>query len=137
IKEEKIEIINKTNVKEIKGDKFVTHIILDKPYNGSAKFPLDALFIEIGHIPLSDLAKKIGIKLNEKGEIVIDRMARTNIQGAYAAGDVADTEFKQAITGVAEGVTAVYSAYKYLGENNVVCTGEEINNMKKAAKRKR
>ena len=115
----KIEIINNTNVKEIKGNKFVSHVVLDKPYKGKKELPLDALFVEIGHIPLSELAKKVGVKLNEKGEIIIDRMARTSVPGIYAAGDVADTEFKQAITGVAEGVSAAYSAYKHLGESEV------------------
>ncbi|MBI2173106.1 MAG: FAD-dependent oxidoreductase [Candidatus Aenigmarchaeota archaeon] len=113
----KIEIINRSNVKEIRGNKFVNRAMLDNPYKGKKELPLDALFIEIGHIPLSELAKKLGVKLNEKGEIIIDRMSRTNIEGVYAAGDVADTEFKQAITGVAEGVTAAYSAYKHLGES--------------------
>ena len=112
----KIEIINNTNVKEIKGNKFVSHVVLDKPYKGKKELPLDALFVEIGHIPLSELAKKVGVKLNE---IIIDRMARTSVPGIYAAGDVADTEFKQAITGVAEGVSAAYSAYKHLGESEV------------------
>lgn len=116
MKNKKIEIIYNTNVKEIKGDKFVTSVILDKPYNGSREFKLDALFIDIGHIPLSGLAKKLGVKLNNKGEIIIDRKAKTNINGVFAAGDVADTKFKQAITGVGEGVTAAYSAYYYVNE---------------------
>lgn len=117
----KIEIINNTNVKEIKGDKFVNSVIFDKPYKGSNEFKLDALFIEIGHIPISDLAKGIGVKLNPKNEIVIDREGNTNITGIYAAGDVADNKFKQAITGVAEGVTAAYSAYHYVSETEIKC----------------
>lgn len=117
----RIEIISNTNVKEIKGDKFVKSVIFDKPYKGSNEFKLDALFIDIGHIPLSDLAKEIGVELNEKGEIKIDREAKTNLKGVFAAGDVADNRFKQAITGVAEGVTAAYSAYQYINENEIVC----------------
>jgi thioredoxin reductase len=114
---EKIEIINNTNVIEIKGDKFVSSVVFDKAYNGSNEFKLDALFIEIGHIPLSNLAKDIGVNLNKKGEIIIDREAKTNVKGFFAAGDVVDTSFKQAITGVAEGVSAVYSAYEYISQN--------------------
>jgi thioredoxin reductase (NADPH) len=117
----KIEIINNTNVTEIKGDKFVKSVIFDKPYNAKNEFKLDALFIEIGHLPLSDLAKQIGINLNEKNEIMIDREAKTNIKGVFAAGDVADNKFKQAITGVAEGVIAAYSAYNYVNENEIIC----------------
>ncbi len=111
---EKIEIIPRTNVVEIKGDKFITHVVLDKPHNGSKDFPLGGLFIEIGHLPNSALAKKLGVKLNQKGEIMIDRLSRTSVEGVYAAGDVADMEWKQAITGAAEGCVAAYSAYEYI-----------------------
>ena len=121
----KIEIINNTNVKQIKGNKFIKSIILDKPYKGSKEFKLDALFIEIGHLPLSNLAKEIGVKLNEKNEIVIDREAKTNVKGIFACGDVVDTNFKQAITGVAEGVTASYSAYNYINENKAICNCDD------------
>lgn len=116
IKEGKIEIINNTNVKEIKGDKFLKSVILDKPYKDKSEFPLDALFIAIGHIPLSELAVKLGVKTDEKSEIIIDRASQTNVPGVYAAGDVVDTKFKQAITGVGEAVSAVYSAYTYIDE---------------------
>ncbi|MCK5282192.1 MAG: FAD-dependent oxidoreductase [Nanoarchaeota archaeon] len=113
-KNEKIEIINNTNVVEIKGDKFVNKIILDKEYSGSKEFSLDAVFIDIGHIPISDLAKDLRINLNEKNEIMVDRNGFTNVEGIFAAGDVIDTDFKQAITGVAEGVTSAYNAYNYI-----------------------
>ena len=110
----KIEIINNTNVTEIKGDKVVGKVILDNEYKDSKELSLDGLFIEIGHIPISQLAKDIDVKINEKREIVINRNGETNIPGVYAAGDVADHGFKQAITGVSEGVSAVYSAYQKL-----------------------
>ena len=111
----KIKLIDGTQITEIKGDKFVTSITLDKPINNSTELKTDAVFIEIGHIPLSDLAVKLGVKTNKKGEIIITREARTNIPGIYAAGDVADLKFKQAITGVGEAVTAMYSIYDDLG----------------------
>lgn len=117
IKQGKIEIINNTNVIEIKGNKTVNKVILDKPYKGSKEFPLDVLFIEIGHVPRNKLAKQLGIKLNSKGEIIINRKSQTDITGIFAAGDVTDAEFKQAITGVGEGVAAAYQAYKYVKEN--------------------
>ncbi|MAG22428.1 MAG: hypothetical protein CL943_03965 [Candidatus Diapherotrites archaeon] len=115
----KIEIINNTNVVEIKGNKTVTGIVLDKPYNGSKEFKLDALFVEIGHIPLSNLAKDLGLDLNDKHEIKVDRDSKTNINGVFAAGDVVDTRFKQAITGVGEGVQAAFSAYQYINNNKL------------------
>ena len=45
--------------------------------------------------------------------------SETNIPGIYAAGDVTDKQFKQLITGVADGCTAAYSAYKYITKKNV------------------
>lgn len=119
--DKKIEIINNTNVKEIKGDKFVKKVILDKPYKGSKEFKLDALFIEIGHIPISELAKQIGAKTNEKNEIIVDRDSKTNIKGVFACGDVVNSKFKQAITGVAEGVIAAYNVYQYINNEAPVC----------------
>ena len=122
IKEGKIEIISNTNVKEIKGDKFVKGMVFDKPYKSKKEFPLDAVFIEIGALPISELAKKLGATTNEKGEIIINREAKTNVPGLFAAGDVVDTKFKQAITGAGEAVLAVYSAYTYVNENEFICT---------------
>jgi thioredoxin reductase (NADPH) len=124
-KEPKIEIISETNVTEILGTEKVTGVRLDKPYNGSDTLSLDGVFVAIGGIPYSDLATKLGVDLNEKGEIKIDRSSKTNIEGVYAAGDVVDSEFKQAITGVSEGVHAAYQAYKYVNENEFVFTCQD------------
>jgi thioredoxin reductase len=120
-KQPKIEVINNINVTEIKGtqEKGVTHVILDNEYKGNKELKLDGLFIAIGHIPLSEVAKKAGVKINKKGEIMINRKAETNIDGFFAAGDVVDTHFKQAITGVAEGVLAAYGAYEYVNGREI------------------
>ncbi len=126
-RESKIEVITNTNVTEILGQNKVTGVKLDRPYNGSDVLNLDGIFVAIGGIPYSELAAKLGVNLNEKGEIKIDRSSRTNVEGVYAAGDVVDSEFKQAITGVAEGVNAAYQAYKYVNENEFIfsCRQEE------------
>jgi len=117
----KIEIINKTNITEIKGKQFVSSVILDRPFKGSKELKLEGVFVAIGHIVLSDLAKKLGVKTDEKGEIIIDhKTSETNIPGIFAAGDVTDKPFKQLITGVADGCTAAYSAYEYITKNKVM-----------------
>jgi len=121
----KIEVINNTNIEEIKGDEYVTHVILDRPYKGSKEFKVDGVFIEIGHLPLSDLAVELGVQINEKHEIKTDRQGRTNIPGFYAAGDVTDLPFKQAITGVGEGVTAVFHAYNYVKQHEPICSCDD------------
>ena len=116
-KNKKIEVINNTNVVEIKGDKMVNKIVLDKEHNGRKELEVQGVFGAIGHIPLSDLAVKLGVKINKKKEIMIDRDSKTNVEGVFAAGDVVDSGFKQAITGVGEGVVAAHSAYQFIKEN--------------------
>ncbi len=119
-KTKNIEIINNTNVKEIKGENVVSEVILDKSYKGSNSLELDGIFVAIGHIVLSDLAKSIGVKTNEKGEIIINhKNSKTNVKGVFAAGDVTDKPFKQLIIGVADGCTAAYSAYEYITKERI------------------
>ena len=116
-KQPKIEIIHNTNISEIKGDETgVTSVVLDKEYKKSTELKLEGVFIAIGHIPLSDVAKDAGVKLNKKSEVIINKKSETNIPG-----DVVDTHFKQAITGVAEGVFAAYAAYEYINSKDIVC----------------
>ncbi|MFH0776346.1 MAG: FAD-dependent oxidoreductase [Patescibacteria group bacterium] len=100
---------------EVFGKEKVEGVRLD---NGT-EIKLDGVFIEIGRIPRSELAKDLGIALNAKGEIKIDRFARTNVPGIFAAGDVTDADWKQAITGVAEGAHAAHEAFEFLNSHNV------------------
>ncbi len=117
----KIEVITKTNVLKVNGEEFVESLTLDKSHNGSKELPVQGVFVAIGHEILSELAKPLGVTLNKKGEIVLDhKTSETNVPGVFAAGDVADKPFKQAITGVAEGCTAAYSAYEYITKSSVV-----------------
>lgn len=108
----KIEVINNANILEVKGDKFVSSVVLDK---GKKEIALQGVFVAIGHIVLSDLANDLKVKLNEKKEIIINHKdSSTSVAGVFGAGDVADKPFKQAITGVAEGCTAAHSAYEFI-----------------------
>src|SRR3989338_1919716 len=116
VEEGKIEVITNTNAVEIKGDKFVTKVLLDKKYNGSKEFPIEGLFVDIGHIPQSQLAKELGVEVDKKGYIIVNKNSETNVPGVYAAGYVANGAFKQAITGSAEGVLAAFSAYEYINK---------------------
>jgi len=119
-KNKKIEIINNTNIVEIKGKDFVKSVVLDKNHNGKKSLDLDGIFVAIGHLALSDLAKNLGVNLNKEGEIKINHMtSETNVPGVFAAGDVTDKQFKQLITGVADGCTAAYSAYEYISKKSL------------------
>ncbi len=105
-----ITVMYKTNLTEIMGENSVTKVKLD---NGN-EMPTQGVFVEIGRIPLTSMVDELGVAKNEKGEILIDVMSKTNVPGFYAAGDVTDTEWKQAIVGVAEGVKAAYMAFEYV-----------------------
>lgn len=109
-KNKKIEIINNVNIKEIKGDRFVKSVLLDN----NKEMKTDGVFIEAGYVPSSKLASDLRIKLNEKGEIIVDSLGRTNVEGVYAAGDVTNVPLKQATVASSNGIIACYSAYKFI-----------------------
>ncbi len=113
-KNDKIEIITGTNLTEVKGTKTVEGITLDTEYNGSTTLAVDGVFVAVGYIPLSDLAKQLGCEISEQGYIKVDHNAKTNIPKVYAAGDVTDFGWKQVITAASEGVMGAYSAYEDL-----------------------
>lgn len=111
---DKIEILYKTEIEEIIGTEKVEKIRFKDgtgSENAGKEMAMDGVFMAIGHIAQTELANGLGVELNEKGEIKINRKSETNIPGVFAAGDCCDTGFKQAITGAAEGVTASYYAY--------------------------
>lgn len=105
-----IEVKFLTEIAEIKGGGRVESVVL----KSGEEMSMDGVFIAVGHVPVSILAGKLGVELDPSGQIKIDRNCETNVAGIFAAGDVTDTRFKQAITGAAEAVTASYSAYRYL-----------------------
>jgi len=114
-KNNKIEILYKKNISEIFGDKFVKGV----NFKEGGSLELEGVFVEIGSLPNSELADSLGVKLNSKNEIIIDSESKTNINGIYAAGDVCDRHFKQAITGAAEGVIAAFSAYEFISKDTL------------------
>src|SRR3989344_5363570 len=71
-KNKKIEIINHANIVEIKGKDFVKSVVLDRNFKGKKNLDVDGVFVAIGHIALSDLAKTLGVKTDEKNEIKIN-----------------------------------------------------------------
>lgn len=110
LKNPKIKPHYKTEITEVRGTDKVTGVLL----KSGEEMPLDGVFVAIGHIPNSALAKDLGVALNEWGYIKITREAETNVPGVFAAGDVTDNTFKQAIIGAAEAVYASYGAYKFV-----------------------
>jgi thioredoxin reductase (NADPH) len=111
-----IEVMYNTEAAEILGKDKVEKVKL----KDGKEIALQGLFVAIGHVPLSELAKNLGVSLSERNEIKVDRYSVTNLPGVYAAGDVTDCKFKQAITSSANAVNAAYSAFEYLKANEVV-----------------
>jgi thioredoxin reductase (NADPH) len=60
------------------------------------------------------LAKEAGVAVDEDGYIIVDTLQRTNIAGAYAAGDVTNHPVKQVGTAVGQGITAAMEAYGHV-----------------------
>ncbi len=114
IRKKKIEVINDNEILEIKGKDHMDRVILKNKYDGKNELFIEGLFIYIGHTPESKLAQDIGVKVNFKKEIIINQHSETNVSGFFAAGDVTNIDWKQAIIGVSQGVTAAYYAYNYL-----------------------
>jgi thioredoxin reductase (NADPH) len=109
-----IEVINSNEVVEISGKQKVEKIILKNKYKDKKELNVKGIFVYIGHVPKSKLAKKIGVKLNKRKEVIVNNCCETNVKGFFAAGDVTNTDWKQAIIGVSQGVTVAYYAYNYL-----------------------
>lgn len=114
----KINFLFDAAVAEILGDrKKVTgvrlkHVETEK----ETEFRCDGVFLAIGHVPNTTLfAGKID--LDELGYIVADKWMHTNMPGVFAAGDVADKRFRQAITAAGMGCMAAMEAEKWLVEH--------------------
>jgi len=72
---------------------------------------LDGVFVQIGLVPNSALAKDL-VTVNRMGEIVIDERCRTSRPGIYAAGDVSSVPFKQIVIAMGEGAKAALTAFE-------------------------
>lgn len=112
----KVEVIYNTNITEIKGDQTVTGVVLDNPFRGVKELALDGVFIEIGGVPGTSLAKTLQVELNEMGYIKVNKEMKTNISGVFAAGDMTDffPRFQQLVSAQAMGAMAAASAFQFL-----------------------
>lgn len=105
--EKKIEPVFNSNITEINGSSLVESIKLDS----GKELAVDGVFVEIGLISITELAEKLGIKL-DNGHIAVDKHQNTSMAGIFAAGDITNNSLKQAITAAAEGAIAATSAYE-------------------------
>lgn len=78
-------------------------------------FSCDGVFLAVGHVPNTSFLTGL-LELDEKGYLKTDRYMRTNVEGIFAAGDVQDVRYRQAITAAGSGCQAAMEAEKYLME---------------------
>lgn len=110
-----VNILFNTEVKEIKGDKQVRSIMLQKnDISQTSELLVDAVFVQVGEAPNSQLAAAAGIEVDENGHIKVDIRQRTNIEGVFGAGDVTNYPVKQVGTAVGQGITAALEAFAYI-----------------------
>ena len=114
----KIEIIWDSVVEEIVGDENPKNVkglkIKNVKNNNISDLKIDGLFIAIGHDPATQLFKD-QLKMDKEGYLITKPdSTETNVPGIFAAGDVKDKNFRQAVTAAGMGCMAALEAEKYL-----------------------
>jgi thioredoxin reductase (NADPH) len=111
----KIEFLFNQTVEHIYGDEAVTGVGLRNTVDGSeTTLDLSGLFVAIGADPRTHLVHGM-LDFNSDGTIVVDgRSSRTNVRGVFAAGDVLDPTYRQAVTAAGSGTVAALDAEHYL-----------------------
>ncbi len=110
-----VSILWNTEIQEIKGDKQVkTVALIDNTTQKTSELAADAVFVQVGEAPNSQIAQASSIETDGHGYIKIDIRQHTNFMGVYAAGDVTNHPVKQVGTAVGQGITAALEAYAYI-----------------------
>lgn len=111
----KIEVLWNCNTKEVLGDENgVTGVRLVRKDGSEFEVALDGFFLAIGHHPNSDLFRE-WVATDSEGYIITDgRTSETNVEGVFAAGDVQDPRYRQAVNAAASGCRAALDAEKFL-----------------------
>ena len=107
---------NKT-VSEVIGDEKIEAVMLkDTLTDAEERLDVKGLFIAIGHTPATGFLSGSGVELDDAGYVKLpNRSSETNIAGVFAGGDVADSEYRQAVTAAGMGCQAAMDAERWLG----------------------
>jgi thioredoxin reductase (NADPH) len=114
-KNDKIEFVWNSEVADILGDDAVSGVVLRSSVDGSTReLALDGLFVAIGYDPRTHLVHG-SLDLTEDGTVWVDgRTSRTSVAGVFAAGDVIDPTYRQAVTAAGSGTVAALDVEHYL-----------------------
>ena len=115
-KNEKITFLTDTTVEEILGETTVEGVRIKNAKTGEEKtLPVDGFFAAIGHTPATGLF--VGqLEMDGSGYVLQKEHTMTSVPGVFAAGDVSDTRYRQAITAAADGCRAAIDAERWLEE---------------------
>jgi thioredoxin reductase (NADPH) len=117
---DKIEIHWNTEVKELIGSPELTAVKLHHNHTDAvSEMPLQGLFYSIGHRPNTELFRD-KIELLNSGYIKTHHDTMTDVEGVFAAGDVQDHEYRQAITSAGSGCMAAIDAERWLAAHPLV-----------------
>ena len=114
---ENIKVLFNHEVIEVMGENVVDGLkIQSNLTNDISELKITGLFIAIGHSPNTDIFKGI-VDMDDSGYILTDKTStKTNIPGVFAAGDVQDKDYRQAVTAAGTGCMAALDAERYLQE---------------------
>jgi thioredoxin reductase (NADPH) len=118
LEHDKIDVLWNTIVTEIKGDDTVTGVTLEDTLSGDSRhFDTDGVFVAIGHKPTTDLFKG-QLDMKDTGYLIAGQNGgtRTSVEGVFAAGDVADHVYRQAVTAAGTGCMAAIDAERWLAD---------------------
>jgi thioredoxin reductase (NADPH) len=115
----KIDVAWNTVVEEVLGDDAVTGVVLrDTETDDTRTLPTDGVFMAIGHDPTTALFRG-QLDIDENGYLIVDEPSTaTNVPGVFAAGDVTDHVYRQAVTAAGQGCKAAIDAERFLAEEH-------------------
>lgn len=117
---EKIEVIWNSGIKQYltnaKGDIRAVELV-DTQTGDTSELEVEGVFMAIGHTPNSSFLNGL-VETDENGYILQKQGTRTSVDGIYAAGDISDTEYRQAITAAGQGCAAAIEVERWLAEQD-------------------
>ncbi len=109
-----VKAVPNSRVTELRGTDRLEAAVLENANTGeTTELKTEGIFIEIGYVAKTDFVGAL-VRLNVRGEVEVDKEGRTSNPGIFAAGDVTDNQFKQAVISAGQGSIAALSAYNYI-----------------------